>query len=236
MLQPLKVLFPDATLEDLKLYLQGCLVLAQTTTETAPSLRHISDVYSEDGRRGLVLTDYESKTDTKVALKDVLMSLWFPQDGWFSFRKTAVHLSRIPWRQNRKGICDSTVSLRNLSSLLWGSLRDVNVPSKTVTSYGAGTTPYELWSLICPKQPRYQRLDNQKTLSSILESGIVGRALSPQFAVSRGHDCAAPTIWFGLHPIASVSMDDPSTILVREKYFHQECLDFFLPQGFEVTV
>jgi hypothetical protein len=234
MLQHIDSLFPEATLDDLRLYLNDTVVLTQDyKTERFPVLRAVSgiDLTSSGNKRYFTLRSY-GDTPAKVALTEdkVLFELWFPVEGWCNHRKGAVHISRIPLRQNKKGICSGTMESFGLTSAVRGLLGFKHVIPSFWSAYAFEGSVAD-WTILLSRNDRFWSLSHGLSKMDN-DPNVFGFALSPQFAVSLGVASSLRSIWF--KDIPSGQIINEGRIAVTEPLLRQEYIDYFTPQGITV--
>ena len=231
MMQAATQLFPEASVDDLKMYLNGCLVLTQLKGESSPSLRLVEDFLYDNPHRSIQLRDYTEKKSLTVKLKEVLLDTWFPIDGWFNYHRTGIYGTRVPYRQNRKGICESTMLFQNVFSM-WRTHAKTAIGARIAEPYTFHANPMETYQLVSQINVRFSFFG--AAFARITEGDVLARALSPQFAMTQGLEDKHPSIWFKDIPAGKVVTSQ--RILVTEPLLMQEFRDFFTPQNLEVTL
>lgn len=223
-------LYPESSTSDLQLYFQGTVIQVRFPYTEEWVLREIGQIVPTDNGRVIQLRDSKGVNDT-VPIEQLEVRVTFPPLGYYNWRLGVLYLERLSQRQNKKGMCNTTL---RISEQLVQLLQQTD--SKIL-----GTHPvFKLLDKYWFRTPHYSRSlielisENPIPRFSTISSGwdaitkhvkVLGRALSSQFALSRGIHSAAPALWFDSFLIGE--MPDKETILITNPLFFQEASDFF---------
>jgi len=226
-------LFPEASVEDLKLYLEGTLVLSNNLDGTKTVFEHgISLVKHIDSENAWICNPIASDRPIGIPLTKWDMLPIHPEVGYYSIHRTCAFLSNRTLRQNRKSVCTNTTCLTNLFRLVEASLvcmvqEKLNrpFPDSLKQSYMLPSNIESIYRILLAPQ-RYFAL--QHAIQRIVEEKTFARALSKTFACSMGIRTGHPiTLWFNLIPVGYI--EHSSRIIVTEPMFFQEVYDQFAP-------
>ncbi len=215
-------LFPDASPDDWRMYLEHTLVITNLVTPI-PTF-----VYELNQKTGLViLHDWGNKKTHTIPVSEWDVSLWQPDTGMYSFRRTTLELLRNSMRQNKKGVCPHTFFTRNLFNPILkgvGRLVEFNqYPPFIRKGFIIDDGCRGLLDTIQTSQRFFKLLD---AAQKILKRKVFARALSHNFAltssISPKYIC---TLWHGDLDVAGVT--DNLSIQVTRHPFFQEVFDQF---------
>lgn len=236
----LSELFPDAALDDVRLYLEHTLVTTLVTIPQPngeppiiePILGFVHELRPATGF--VIIQEFTHNAKFMIPINEWDVSLFYPEIGMYSYRKTVVELSKNPMRQNKKGICPHTYCARNLFMPVihsaHNSTRGANLPRSVVTGFCLDDGTRGLFNVITSEH-RFFPL--QESIKKILERRVFGKALSKDFAITAGHNSKFPlTLWRYDLPVAGLS--GPDRMIVTLPAFFQEVFDQFGNQT-EVT-
>lgn len=231
-------LFPQSGPSDWKMYLEKTLVLTCFPKETQHELCLVNTILDDLENPQIELARLSKRTSCMITPKTWDVLLPQPDFGFYSVRRTAIFLSRLAMRQNKKGICAQTISQINLfkpvldvfcnlqrSTGISGSLQkslieSVSIPNTCESFYEILTVPIRFFEL-------------EEACKRITQNKVFARALSKHFAVSAAFKTKYPyVLWYNNLPVADIT--DDCKIIVNEHLFFQETFDVF-NQKYEVT-
>jgi len=221
-------LFPDATPDDWRLYVEHTIVMCRQTD--SPDYRPVFIHKIEYPK--IVLLDLEQDRKISWDVRECYFKLFYPEPGYYSTKRTCVWLSRQTSRQNKKGICDSTISTLNMADTSSAIIQDrvyaqfhrEELPPSFHTGFLPSIrTPRDIWQILFDPV-RFFSFD--KAVHSILSRRTFARALTPSFAVSMGIVPEFPlALWFNSILVGGSNNSD--RITVTQPLFFQEIHDVF---------
>ena len=162
----------------------------------------------------------------KYSLEDVKFDFGLPQTGLYNYKKVVVLLSRRSFRQNKKAVCNGTISFFNTFELF---RQFAPIPEKFLMQNAWSWTIRNVNNVLsfnayCSLEEAFKKVSKLKDFS---------RALNPNFFVGQGIDKHIPSLWYRKTLIGDVL--GTKSILIRNQSFLQEAQDFFLPEGVTVN-
>jgi len=223
-------LFPDASVSDYQLYLEGSITKVQHSDWKTP--KWCSLLGFNDGR---VLLRPLNKTYQKVLQlyqNEIEVDPAFPECGFYPFRKSVCFVQRTIIRQNKKGICNKTLSILNLSDSFIQCARNMlahkgyALTKKMYESINVPSFETQIKEILLG-EPQFRFTPFSNALKQIEKTTMFARALAPMFAVSSGvypnQDIA---LWYQDAVIGYVKNEKPKpTIIIEEPMFLQETYD-----------
>lgn len=181
---------------------------------------------SQDSDAFVILRVPSGSKSMRYRLEDVKFDFEIPQTGLYNYKKAVVLLSRRSYRQNKKTICNGTVSFFNTFELF---RQFTPIPEKFLLNNAWSWTIKNVdnvfsFNTYLTLEEAFKRVSKLKDFS---------RALNPNFFVGQGIDTQIPSLWYRKTLIGDVL--STKSILIRNQSFIQEAQDFFLPEGVTVN-
>ena len=230
-------LFPNATPDDWRLYIEHTIVLTKLPDDPGQVFQpvFVDSIRFPEVSLTTILTNIKIILDTK----DWDVELVYPEIGYYSARRTCIWLTRHTSRQNRKGVCDSTISVSNifepaadlLFKTVYAKFQLEQLPKSFLTGFLINSPLSKYLGRILFEGPRFSTLS--AACQSVLSKRTFARALTKSFALSMGFGHDFPlTLWY--NSIVVGELINEQQIIVTQPLFFQEVFDAFAQIG-EVT-
>lgn len=160
-----------------------------------------------------------------VKLENEKIDFCFPEIGLYNYKNGVVFFFRRNQRQNKKGLCETTGLVLNAINLF---KEVILISDNFKMSQMFRWSPKSVNQLFI----KGKLLSLEEAFIGILKLKHFARAITREFFLAQGIDSKFPSLWFRQSLIGFVMSKE--SIIIKNKAFIQEALDYFIPLGISV--